>query len=574
MKIQRRTFIQQTGLAVAAITTLPSMAIGNSLEQNKKGADAIINKLSTLNDSNVTDYLSRQSSKPGDRWDGGVMDTYGIPNVHTTKELIVIVGSAYASKFSKHYLSPNLVIPIERAAACLVQVQHNDGTIDLHSTNFHSAPDTAFIVNDLSPIFICLKELNRPDLRNALDSLEIFLANTGKALAVGGVHTANHRWVTCSALAWVNYFFPSHKYVDRIDDWLSEGVDLDPDGQYIEKSVGDYSPICNTMFLTIGRLLNRPALFEYARKNLEMSLHYIQPGGEVVTIASGRQDKYYTSYVDGYYYAYKFLAIKDKNPKFSAVCTLIESKMPEKITWALPYLMEDSIFNTELPDASKIPENYFKRFSYSGLFRIRRGSTDITVIENNPTFLSYRKGSAVLQSLRLAAAFFGTRGQFISENCIVDQGKILLSKSKTHGYMQPIKREGRSEAVLWGSQSLADREKSENQTMNFQVIVIESNGKISLEIDITGTEYVPVSLEMSFRRGGKLEGVVPDSNIKDSYFLESGIGQYRVGDDIINFGTGTNSHRWAQMRGMLPKQDGYSVYLTGYTPFKKTLVIY
>ena len=287
-------------------------------------------------------------------------------------------------------------------------------------------------------------------MRNALDSLEIFLANTGKALAVGGVHTANHRWVTCSALAWVNYFFPSHKYVDRIDDWLSEGVDLDPDGQYIEKSVGDYSPICNTMFLTIGRLLNRPALFEYARKNLEMSLHYIQPGGEVVTIASGRQDKYYTSYVDGYYYAYKFLAIKDKNPKFSAVCTLIESKMPEKITWALPYLMEDSIFNTELPYASKIPENYFKRFSYSGLFRIRRGSTDITVIENNPTFLSYRKGSAVLQSLRLAAAFFGTRGQFISENCIVDQGKILLSKSKTHGYMQPIKREGRSEAVLWG----------------------------------------------------------------------------------------------------------------------------
>jgi hypothetical protein len=574
MKIQRRKFIQQTGLAVAAITTLPPMAIGNSLEQNKKGADDIINKLSILNDDNVADYLSRQAIKPGDRWDGGVTDTYGISNVHTTKELIVIVGSAFASRFSKYYLSPDLIIPIERAAACLVQVQHNDGTIDLHSTNFHSTPDTAFIVNDLSPVFICLKKLNRPDLRDALNSMEMFLANAGKALAVGGIHTANHRWVTCSALAWVNYFSPSQKYVDRIDEWLSEGVDIDPDGQYIEKSVGDYSPICDTMFITIGRLLNRPILFEYARKNLEMSLYYIQPGGEVVTTASGRQDKYYTAYVNGYYYAYKFFAITDRNPEFSAVCKLMESKMPEKITWSLPYLMEDSIFNIEFPDASKIPENYSKRFSYSGLFRIRRGSTDITIIENNPTFLSYRKGNAVLQSMRLAAAFFGTRGQFISENCVVEGSKIILSKSKTHGYMQPLPKAGRSGDIVWNSESLAEREKSELQNLNFQVAIVESNGKLSLEIEITGTDYVPVSLEMSFRSEGQLEGVVPDKNSEASFFQESGMGQYSVGDDVINFGPGANAHNWSQMRGMLPKQKGQSVYITGFTPFRQILEIY
>lgn len=574
MKIQRRKFIHHTGVAVAAVTALPSTALGSSLKDNKNGANEIIKKLSLLNDIDVDDYLSRQVNKPGDRWDGGVEDKYNMRNVHTTKELISVVGSAYASKFSKYYLSPELVKPIELATACLINIQHDDGTIDLHSTNFHSTPDTAFIVNDLGPVFNCLKQLDMSVLKAAINNLEKFLSKTGKAFAVGGIHTANHRWVVCSALAWVNYFFPSKKYEDRIDEWLSEGVDFDPDGQYSEKSVGAYSPICDTMFITIGRLLNRPELHEYARKNLEMSLYYIQPGGEVVTDASGRQDSAYTAYVNGYYYAYRYFAIKDRNAEFSALCELIESKMPEKITSYLPYIMEDPIFDKELVNASKIPSNYYKRFSYSGLFRIRRGSTDITIIENNPTFLSYRKGNAVLQSIRLGASFFGTRGQFISENCKVEGNKIILSKSKTHGYMQPIPKEGRNGDVVWNSQSRAEREKSELQNMNFHVAIVESNGKLLLEIEIKGTDYVPVSLEMSFRPGGKLEGVVPDKNAEGSYFLESGMGRYSVGDDMINFGPGSNSHNWAQMRGMLPKQQGHSVYITGFTPFKQTLEIY
>lgn len=574
MKIQRREFILKSGVAAAGVATLPLTAFGSSLMDNKNGADEIIKKLSLLNDKNLTVYLSRQINKPGDRWNGGAHDQFKMPNVHSTKELVSVAGSAFASKYSKYYLSPELVKPIERAVSCLVNVQHDDGTIDLHSTNFHSTPDTAFLVNDLGPVLTCLKRLDRSELKEALNDIEIFISKAGKALAVGGIHTANHRWVVCSALAWVNHLFPSKKYVDRIDEWLNEGVDFDPDGQYSERSVGGYSPICDTMFITIGRLLNRPELLEYARKNLDMSLYYIQPGGEVVTDASGRQDSAYTAYVNGYYYAYRYFAIKDKNPEFAAVCELIESQMPDKITSYLPYIMADSIFEKELVNASKIPSDYYKRFSYSGLFRIRRGTTDITIIENNPTFVSYRKGNAVIESIRLGASFFGSRGQFISENCQVEDNKIILSKSKTHGYMQPIPKDGRDGDVLWSSESRAQREKSELQTFNFQVGITESKGKLSLEIEIKGTDYVPVALEMNFRAVGQLKGVVPDENSEGSFFLESGMGQYSVGDDVINFGPGANAHNWAQMRGMLSKQNGNSVYITGFTPFKKTIEIY
>jgi hypothetical protein len=50
--------------------------------------------------------------------------------------------------------------------------------------------------------------------------------------------------------------------------------------------------------------------------------------------------------------------------------------------------------------------------------------------------------------------------------------------------------------------------------------------------------------------------------------------QYSVSDDVINFGLGANSHNWAQMRGMLSKQNGKGIYITGFTPFKKEIAIY
>ena len=40
-----------------------------------------------------------------------------------------------------------------------------------------------------------------------------------------------------------------------------------------------------------------------------------------------------------------------------------------------------------------------------------------------------------------------------------------------------------------------------------------------MEILIEGTDYVPVSMEMSFRPGGALSGVSTDSRMEDSFFL-------------------------------------------------------
>ena len=173
--------------------------------------------------------------------------------------------------------------------------------------------------------------------------------------------------------------------------------------------------------------------------------------------------------------------------------------------------------------------------------------------------------------MRLAAAFFGSRGQFISEECDFDGSRVVLSSYEEHGYFQPFPEEHRPEDGSWHKMPRENRELSEAQTLRSKVSIWEAGGKVSIEINVDGTVHIPVSCEMSFRTGGELSGVTADRHARDSYFLEEGMGAYKLGDDVITFGPGRADHKWAQMRGMLDKQEGNSVYITGYTPFKHLL---
>lgn len=576
MEKPRRQFLRQSGVLATGLTLLPAWSRANHPEAvNNNRCDATLKELTALNDEKIENLLARQLQQPGNRWDGGLPDQFELPNAHATTSFMVVLAAAYAADCSAFYKSAKLEKPLDRAIQCLLRVQYEDGTIDLHSTNFHSTPDTAFIVNYLSPAYVCLRrmeEAGQKGLSPFLNGLALFLQRAAKCLLAGGIHTANHRWVVSSALSRVNSFFPDPLLVARIDEWLAEGVDLDADGQYTERSASIYSPICDTMFLTIGRLLDRPELMDAVRRNLRMSLYYILPGGEVVTEVSDRQDRATMAYVKEYYYAYRYFAILDKDPEFAAVCRLIEERMPERITHFILLLLEDPIFSRPLPTGGEIPDQYFKRFAHSGIIRIRRGTTDLSIIERNPTFLSYRKGEAVLQSMRLGAAFFG-KGQFEAQETEVNGNTVVMKWHLVKGYYQPLAAEHRSGQNDWEKTDRETRPKSEVQELSMTLTIQENAGKVQLLAEISGTDNVPVAWELSFRPGGTLNGVVADPLVADGYFLEKGMGSYQVGADVIRFGSGTLTHRWSQMRGTLPKQPGNSVYLTGYTPFRHELTL-
>jgi hypothetical protein len=176
-----------------------------------------------------------------------------------------------------------------------------------------------------------------------------FVTRAADGLVVGGVHTPNHRWVVCAALAWAHSLFPNPRYLGRIDQWMAEKIDIDPDGQYTEKSTTVYSPVVDRALVTVARLLGRPALLDPVRRNLEMTLYYLHPDGEVATEASLRQDRSQRGTVSRYYYPYRYLALHDGNGRFAAIARQIERQEPGHLTGELSAFLLEPELSRPLP---------------------------------------------------------------------------------------------------------------------------------------------------------------------------------------------------------------------------------
>ena len=102
--------------------------------------------------------------------------------------------------------------------------------------------------------------------------------------------------------------------------------------------------------------------------------------------------------------------------------------------------------------------------------------------------------------------------------------------------------------------------------------VTERPNGFAIRIRAEGTAGVPLAVEICFREGGRLEGCRALRATPGSYVLPAGTATYRAGANQIRFGPGDAAHEYVQLRGAEPKLPGDSVYITGFTPFDRTVV--
>jgi hypothetical protein len=545
-RLTRREALLATGIAAA---TLSAAAAAPPIEQ------AIVDR----NDDAVSKLMRAQITDAQSQWAGSVPDEYLMHSAGSAGGLIETLAASFACPQSKFHGDGALLERIQLAARFLERSQSPEGNIDLLSTNFNSPPDTGFVVHNVATA-AAIGQLYGID--GLVQSLRPFLLKAGSGLAAGGIHTPNHRWVVSSALAQINDVFPDAAYTRRIGQWLAEGIDIDADGQFIERSTVTYNAITDRALCVLAAKLERPELLAPVRSNLDSMLYLLHPDGEVVTEVSRRQDQYVRGTMANYWFPLIYLAIHDGDGR---ACSALRSIKPE--TAKLSTLLEYPELAGRLPEPAPIPTDYERTFPAAGLVRIRRGPRDATmVLKDNSRFFSLRNGTAVIEAVRFATSFFG-KGQFVPASSSKENGYVFRQRLEAP-YYQPV-----SQPVTYRNWADVRATRAQTQVCRLEqtATVTELKSGFELRVESRGTKGVPLAIEIAFREGGKLEGCRPAPHAESVWLLERDYGVYRVGSDAIRFGPGSAPHLLTQLRGGEPKLPGPCVYITGYTPFDRAI---
>ena len=416
-------------------------------------------------DTQVEQLLARQVTDPRAEGFGCYPDEFGLHHAGSASGLAHVFLAAFACPGSKFHLGRLMVQRANAAAEFLRKHQHDDGTIDLLTTNFHSTPDLGFVMHNAAA---AVDLARMAGAREAEAALAPFLQKGKEALLSGGIHTPNHRWVVCQALAELHHLDPDPRCLRRIGQWLAEGIDIDEDGQYAERSTGIYNPVTNRALLVTALRAGKPELLDPVRRNLDSMLWLLHPDGEVVTEISTRQDQHTRATMERYWFPLRYLAIADGNGPWASLVQQTEDRGAS----ASDYLRFPEL-RRPLPAAQPLPDNYHRLMRSLRTARIRRGLWDATVLMNgNSRFLTLRHGQCAIEGVRFAAAFFG-KGQFRPAQWAPVPGGYRMTQSLEGPYYQPLDPPEMVTAENFAALR-ARRRQSEVQRMEYEAAVTET----------------------------------------------------------------------------------------------------
>ncbi|MBL8222046.1 MAG: hypothetical protein JNL62_22605 [Bryobacterales bacterium] len=515
-------------------------------------------------DKGVENLLRIQITESGHPHRGSWPDAFGIHYPASPAASSDTFTAAFLHSKSKFHKSPLMLERMKLGIDYAVSTMTPDGNIHLPFTNFNSPPDTAFAVWGAGNA-ACLAK--KHGSREILQILDPFLTRAKRGLLKGGMHTPNHRWVACSAMALLNEANPDPAFLKRIDQWLAEGIDIDEDGQYDERSIIGYNVIVDRSLVIMADKLKRPELLEPLRKNLDAAFYLMHPGDEMVTEISHRQDRNAIGNIGVYWFPMHYMATRDNNPRYAWVA---QKYAPTHA--ALSMLMSYPNMLKPLPAPEAPPENYAKEFKALEIVRIRRGHKSATImLRGDSRFLMLRSGDAVVGALRFASAFFG-KAQFIPRTWSKSGNSYVLKHELTGPYYQPLNPPHRVKAGEW-NETRPERQRTEVCHLEQMATVTETEKGFRVRIQAHGTDNVPLAIEISARDKDQLNvgQLAAAPQAPGAWILGKGTGSIKSAKHEVRFGLGVEAHQYTQVRGAEPMMPGHSVYLTGFTPFDHTI---
>ena len=533
-------------------------------------------------DQQVEGVLTRQVLDAASPYCGGFMDGDRLVGSQSISS-VASVGYAYLLAESRHYRSELLLERILLAATFARRHRNPSGCFDLLTTNFDSAPDTGFVVQAIAPVVFAARQQTADDTGAAeiADALGELIQTAAPGMVAGGFHTPNHRWVLVAALAQAQALYPELEVSATVDAYLGEGIDINADGEYSERSTGVYNAVVNRALIRAAHVLERPDLLEPVRRNLDLSYHLLHADATAVTSISKRQDRDTRAVPTGLADGYHALAHLDDNGLYAAVADLLVARggglvcLPNYVLY--PEWRADCLKRTPLPD------HYNRVYPASGLWRVRRGAVSATAAAGLTAPFSVVCGQAELTAVKISSTYFAT-GQFIGEEfAAADKGVRMQHKGRNHIYPEkdyvggiywlPIAEQ--VDADNW-VQVRGRRETYELPPLEVELHIEPVTGGFDLHIRTAGgVEGVPLQIEGVFAPGGTLEmdSALVEGRAGHTVFLKSGHALYRVGDDAIRIGPGAMEHTMWRMRNSEVDEGRLRVLIALRTPVVRTLEI-
>ena len=467
----------------------------------------------------------------------------------------------------------------EEALGVLGGFQHDDGLIDLHVSNFHSPPDAAFMVEELAPLYAVLRdccEPSRPRDR-LLEGLGRILVRACDGMARGGVHTPNHRWKMASALALADRLWPHESWRREAQAYLDEGIDIDEDGEFTERSAGCYNQVCDRALILLGRALGRGDLLECADRNLRHMLYLLHADGTLVTNYSRRQDRDTSVGVERYLLLYWYRALTAGDGLFWSAAELGLQRLLREAPGRLGGLAMWLRFFREAgemapPAPRALPDEYEKRFEEVGVLRRRSGAQSLTIMAGSADLLAVRFGAGPEIGGRVCAAF-APRGQLIAEEIEGEGGRYSLRSQHACEYYGPgpdtLPATDRRARPAFSRRVFVATELA----MTLQVEAFDEG--LRLRLRSQGCGRVPVELALRIRQAEKIEagGRLARDAETGKHFFGRGELIVRGPTHALRIGPGADEHNVTQIGTgePYPGRDAYCIRLV--TPVDATLTI-
>lgn len=309
-----------------------------------------------------------------------------------------------------------LEMPIRRAAAFLLRRQSPRGELDLGGA--YSPIEVGFTVPGLVRAYQRMEAF--PELTGPREQLGEFLRKATPAVLRAEALTANHRWAAvCAALAALNTLWPNKAYVDRIEQYLSDGIDCDEDGLWHIERCPNYANVANHGLIVMANCLGRPELLDHVVRSCQLLPFMLQPNGEADTSFSHRQSRAAPNVKALSYACLRFAAIRSGDGRIASLArrALGERTLGDML-YPLPFVLDDHPH--EQPAELALPEQYDLHLESPQIARRRADQTALTLaadsgghffdsvrdswggLRRSDDWLHLHHGSIVLQSIQLA----------------------------------------------------------------------------------------------------------------------------------------------------------------------------